>query len=182
MERSMERLYAGWRLAVEPGTTADGMPHSVFEAEAGKSLFETIEQSGLPDEQTYVVCRRGSAFALLNVFPYTSGHVMVLPKRAVPSILELTESEHDDLWQLVRIAYRAATDAFSPDGMNIGVNEGRAGGASVPEHLHVHVVPRWEADTSFMTSAAEARVLPMTLRDSWLQLRAAWPEPLPSLS
>ncbi len=182
MERSLGRMYAGWRLAVEPGTGGDGHPHAVFEAEDGKSLFESIEQSDLADEQTYVVCRRASAFALLNVFPYTSGHVMVLPKRAVRSILDLTDTEHDDLWQLVRIAYRAATDAFEPDGMNVGVNEGRAGGASVPEHLHVHVVPRWEADTSFMTSAAEARVLPMTLRDSWLQLRAAWPEPLPSES
>ena len=180
MERSMGRMYAGWRLATEPGTTADGEPHAVIDPEDGKSLFETIEQSELSAEQTYVLCRRASAFAVLNVFPYTSGHVMVLPKRAVPSILELNDTEHEDLWALVRIAYRAVTDAFEPDGMNIGVNEGRAGGASVPDHLHVHVVPRWEADTSFVTSTAEARVLPMTLRDSWLRLRAAWPEPLPS--
>lgn len=173
-------MWAGWRLAVEPGQGGDGMSYAVLPPEEGKSLFETIEQSGLPDEKTYVVARRRSAFVVLNVFPYASGHVMVLPRRAVPSILELTAAEHDDLWALVRIAYSAVHDAFSPDGMNIGVNEGRAGGASVPEHLHVHVVPRWEADTSFTTSAAETRVLPMTLGDSWLRLRAAWPEPLPS--
>ena len=180
MEGSMGRMYAGWRLATEPGTTSDGEPHASIGPEEGKSLFETIEQSPLSAERTYVLARRASAFAVLNVFPYTSGHVMVLPKRAVPSILELDDAEYDDLWALVRIAYRAVTDAFTPDGLNIGVNEGTAGGASVPDHLHVHVVPRWEADTSFMTSAAEARILPMTLRDSWLQLRAAWPEPLPS--
>ena len=171
----MERLYAGWRLAAEPGTSADGVPHAFMEPADGLSLFETIEQSELSAEQTYVVDRRGSAFALLNVFPYTSGHVMVLPKRAVPSIMELTDAEHDDLWNLVRITYKAVKDAFDPDGMNIGVNEGRAGGASVPDHLHVHVVPRWVADTSFFTAAAEARILPMTLRDTWDRLQAVWP-------
>ncbi len=178
----MDRVYAGWRLAVEPGTTADGAPYTEFGPEPGKSLFETIEQSDLPADRTYVVARRASAFAILNVFPYTTGHVMVLPKRAVPSILELSTEEHSDLWELVRLTYAAVRKAFDPEGMNLGVNEGRAGGASVPDHLHVHVVPRWNADTSFMTSIAEARVLPMTLRDSWDRVRAAWPEPLPSSS
>jgi ATP adenylyltransferase len=175
-----DRVWAGWRLATEPGHSSDGRPYTHLEPEDGKSLFETIEQSSLDDRQTYLVARRRSCFAVLNVFPYTSGHLMVLPKRAVPNILELTDDEHDDLWALVRIGYAAVHDAFEPDGMNVGVNEGRAGGASVPEHLHVHIVPRWEADTSFTTSVADARVLPMTLADSWLRLRAAWPEPLPS--
>jgi ATP adenylyltransferase len=178
----MERIYAGWRLAPEPGTGSDGEDYVGFEPEPGKSLFETIEQSDLPARQTYLLCRRESSFAVLNVFPYSPGHVMVLPKRAAPSILELSDEEHEDLWQLVRIAYRAVEEAFSPHGMNVGINEGVAGGASVPDHLHVHVVPRWNADTSFMTSIAGARVLPMTLRDSWLRLRAVWPDPVTSSS
>lgn len=148
--------------------------------EPGKSLFETLEQSGRPDDETYVVCRRRSAFVILNVFPYTSGHAMVLPKRATPSILDLSAAEYADLWDLVRLTYEAVGTAFHPEGMNVGINEGKAGGGSVPDHLHVHVVPRWQADTSFMTSVAEARVLPLTLRDSWERLRASWPEPLPS--
>ena len=156
------------------------MPYEAIEPEPGKTLFETIEQSPLGDDRTYLIARRRSCFAVLNVYPYSSGHVMVLPKRAVPNILELSDEEHDDLWQLVRIAYRAVGEAFEPDGMNVGINEGRAGGASIPDHLHVHVVPRWYADTSFTTTVAEARVLPMTLRDSWLRVRACWPEPLPS--
>ncbi len=176
----MDRMYAGWRLGAPPGSGSDGLPYEAIEAEPGKSLFETIEQSPLADDRTYLIARRRSCFAVLNVYPYSSGHVMVLPKRAVPNILELTDEEHDDLWRLVRIAYRAVGDAFSPDGMNVGVNEGRAGGASIPDHLHVHIVPRWYADTSFTTTVAEARVLPMTLRDSWLRVRASWPEPLPS--
>lgn len=176
----MDRITAGWRLAVPPGIGADGKPHLAVEPEPGKSLFETIEQSGKPDHETYVVCRRSSAFVILNVFPYTSGHAMVLPRRAVPSILDLGADEHADLWDLVRLTYQAVREAFNPEGMNVGINEGRAGGGSIPDHLHVHVVPRWQADTSFMTSIAEARVLPMTLQDSWERLRAAWPEPLPS--
>ncbi len=177
----MDRIYAGWRLGAEPGTGADGLPYEALTAVEGKSLFETIEQSPLGENRTYIIARRASAFAILNVYPYSSGHVMVLPKRAVPNIVELTSDEHDDLWQLVRVAYKAVGDAFNPDGMNLGVNDGQAGGASVPDHLHVHIVPRWYADTSFTTSVAEARVLPMTLRDSWLRVRAAWPEPLPSV-
>lgn len=176
----MERVWSGWRLATEAGNGADGQPYHHLPPEAGKSLFETIEQSELSDEQTYIVARRRSAFVVLNVYPYTSGHVMVLPRRAVPNLLELTPDEHDDLWALVRITYAAVHDAFGPDGMNLGVNEGRAGGASVPDHLHVHIVPRWEADTSFTTSVSEIRILPMTLGDSWARLRAVWPEPIPS--
>lgn len=176
----MDRLYAGWRLGAPAGAGPDGREYESIEAEPGKSLFETIEQADLSPERTYIIARRRSAFAVLNVYPYTSGHVMVLPKRAIPNILELSDVEHDDLWQLVRIAYRAVDDAFRPDGMNLGINEGQAGGASVPDHLHVHVVPRWHADTSFTTSVAEVRILPMTLMDSWLRVRASWPEPLPS--
>ncbi len=176
----MDRVYAGWRMATPKDAAADGSDHELITPEPGKTLFETIEQLPLADEETYMIARRRSAFAILNVFPYTSGHVMVLPKRAVINILELSDEEHDDLWQLVRIAYRAVGDAFKPDGMNVGINEGRAGGASQPDHLHVHVVPRWYADTSFTTSVAEIRILPMTLRDSWDRVRACWPEPLPS--
>lgn len=176
----MEYVEAGWRLATEPDKAADGLPFAVLRPEPGKSLFETIEQADGIDADTYLLARRQSAFAILNVYPYTSGHVMVLPRRAVPSLLELGQQEYRDLWDLVRVAVEAVGSAFNPQGMNVGINEGRAGGGSMPEHLHVHVVPRWEADTNFMTTVADARVLPMTLRDSWLRLRAAWPEPLPS--
>jgi ATP adenylyltransferase len=174
----MERVYSGWRLATVPGTSADGRPYDLLGPEPGKTLFETIEQSDLGDERTYVLGRRRSAFAVLNVYPYTTGHAMVLPRRGVPSLLDLDEEQHHDLWELVRVTYRAIQDAFRPEGMNVGINEGEAGGGSVPDHLHVHVVPRWSADTNFMTSIAEARVLPMTLADAWSRLRAAWPEPL----
>jgi ATP adenylyltransferase len=174
----MDRLYSGWRLAAAPGTSPDGRPYEFLGPEPGKTLFESIDQSPLGDDRTYVLARRGSAFAVLNVYPYTSGHVMVLPRRAVPGILDLDHEQYRDLWDLVRVATRAVRDAFDPDGMNVGINEGAAGGGSQPDHLHVHVVPRWSSDTNFMTALAEVRILPMTLSDTWQRLRAAWPEPL----
>ncbi len=176
----MEHLFAGWRLAVEPGTSADGQVYELLGPDPGKTLFETIEQSPLGDARTYVIARWRSAFAVLNVYPYTSGHVMVLPRRAAPSLLDLDDEQYQDLWALVRLTTQAVRKAFDPEGMNIGINEGRAGGGSQPDHLHVHVVPRWSADTNFMTTVADARVLPLALSDTWGQLRAAWPADLDS--
>ena len=168
-------MYSGWRLAHPPHLGADARPHAHLTPEPGKSLFETIEQSGLPDDVTYVISRTELNFVLLNVYPYTVGHVMVLPRRALPSMLDLPAEVYDDLWRLVRTATIAVNNAFRPDGLNIGVNEGTAGGGSQPDHLHVHVVPRWSADTNFMTTVADARILPITLADAWAQIRAAWP-------
>jgi ATP adenylyltransferase len=171
----MERIFSGWRLGQPRGVGGDGLPHADLDPLPGKSLFETIEQSGLPDHETYILERRPVAFAILNVFPYTPGHLMVLPRRAVATMEDLDDAELIELWQLVRDASVTVKAAFKPDGINIGVNEGIAGGGSYPDHLHVHVVPRWSADTNFMTTIADARVLPITLADSWTQLRAAWP-------
>jgi ATP adenylyltransferase len=172
----VEYVYSGWRLGKPPELGADERPHANLERQPGKSLFETIEQSGLEDAVTYVVARSESNFVILNVYPYTPGHLLVLPRRAIPSVLDLSDEEYDDLWRLVRVATVAVSDAFHPEGINIGINEGRAGGGSQPEHLHVHVVPRWSADTNFMTTVSEARILPITLAEAWERVRAAWPD------
>jgi diadenosine tetraphosphate (Ap4A) HIT family hydrolase len=172
----MEHLFAGWRMSQPAGVGADGQPHVDPVQAPGQSLFEAIEQSGRPDAETYILARRSRTFAILNVFPYTNGHVMVLPLRAAASLDDLDEETYRELWSLVRDASRAVKAAFHPQGLNIGINEGQAGGGSHPDHLHVHVVPRWSADTNFMTTVADARVLPMSLGQSWAELRAAWPE------
>jgi len=179
----MERLWNGWRLAVEDGVGSDGMPHANVAREDGKSLFEAIEQSGRPDEETYIVWRGADTFAILNVFPYTSGHLMVLPKMAVAAVDDLDDHVFAELWFGVRSALVAVKTAFGPDGTNVGLNEGVAGGGSIPDHLHVHVVPRWRADTNFMTSTANTRLLPVPLSDTWRLIREAWPETVvPDLS
>jgi ATP adenylyltransferase len=161
----LDRLWAGWRIPyIEAGDSARPVDRA-----SGLSLFEGIEQSGLDDAETYVLWRGQHCFALLNAFPYISGHLMVLPKR----------DEHGELFSGVRDAVVAVKAAYACDGVNVGANLGEAAGAGVPDHLHVHVLPRWRGDTNFMTSIAEARVLPEPLSDTWRKLRAAWPATLP---
>ena len=140
-----------------------------------QTLFEAIEASGLPDEETFVVHRGPKCLALLNAYPYTSGHLLVVPRRAVDALAELTEDGHAALWSTVRDAVAAVEAAYSPGGVNVGLNQGAAAGAGVPGHLHVHVLPRWSGDTNFMTTTADTRVLPEALGQTWRRLVEAWP-------
>ncbi len=140
------------------------------------TLFESILASGAPDEQTHILWRGATCFALLNAYPYTSGHLLVLPKRGVATLGGLTPAEHTELWDAVRDGVEAVQTAFSPEGVNVGLNLGRSAGAGVPDHLHVHIVPRWAGDTNFMTSVADVRVLPEALVDTWRRLVEAWPK------
>ena len=94
-------------------------------------------------------------------------------------LADLDEATYDELWRSVRMASAAIRTAFRPEGLNVGINEGSAGGGSEPDHLHVHVVPRWNADTNFMTAVAETRILPVSLYYTWKQLREAWPDSVP---
>lgn len=167
----MPRLWAGWRL---PYILADDDERAKGNVE-GLTLFEGIEQSGLPDEVSYVLWRGERCFALLNAYPYTSGHLMVLPKAAAESLEELDSDTYIELFDGVRMGISAVKTAYAPDGINMGMNLGKASGAGVPDHLHVHVLPRWSGDTNFITSVAEARVLPESLTDTWKRLRDAWP-------
>lgn len=165
----MERLWASWRAVYleNPGAC---------DAEAG-SVFSRILASGLGDDETYIVWRGATVFAILNRYPYTSGHVLVMPYREVPALEELMPAEHDELWASVTDAVVAVRAAYRPEGVNVGLNLGEAAGAGVPAHLHAHVVPRWSADSNFMTAIAETRVLPEALAVTWEKLRAAWPRP-----
>jgi ATP adenylyltransferase len=164
----LEQLWAGWRSAYV---------ESVADLPDGDdgSVFTRILASGLPDEETNIVWRGQACFAILNAFPYTNGHVLVMPYREVGLLHELRPDEHTELWWGVTAAVEALEAAYHPDGANIGMNLGRAAGAGVPGHLHVHVLPRWSGDTNFMTAAADVRVLPETLSSSAAKLRAAWP-------
>ena len=112
---------------------------------------------------------------MLNLYPYVSGHVLVLPKRKVGDLVNLENEEYIELWEGVRLATQAIQSAYKPDGINIGANIGEAAGASIPDHLHVHCLPRWKGDTTFLTSVAEARMIPETLSSSWDRLRENWP-------
>jgi diadenosine tetraphosphate (Ap4A) HIT family hydrolase len=164
----MERLWAGWRSSYVAAAGNGAL--------AGEgSIFRRILESGRPDSETHIVWRGSLTFAILNAYPYTSGHMLLMPYREVGELEDLTDAESDELWAAVRSAVVAIKRAYHPHGVNIGANLGEAAGAGVPSHVHLHVLPRWNADSNFMTSIAEARVLPETLGDSWRKLRQAWP-------
>ena len=169
----LARLWAGWRATYVERVSDDAA--EVRPDASGASIFERILASGLPDAETFVLWRSDTCFALLNAFPYGSGHLMVLPRRAVPDLGDLTDDEATSLWDGVRQGVAAIRAAYRPDGVNVGINLGAGAGAGVPDHLHVHCLPRWTGDTNFMTAVAETRVLPEPLEVSWAKLRDAWP-------
>ncbi|MBI2705667.1 MAG: HIT domain-containing protein [Actinobacteria bacterium] len=171
---SLEHLWAGWRSQYVETLAGD---ETMLVPDDNGSLFERILASGEPDDRTFVVHRGARCFAILNAFPYTNGHLLVMPYRAVAELEALEPGEHGELWSLVRDAVVAIKGAYSCDGVNLGMNLGKAGGAGVPDHLHVHVLPRWSGDTNFMTAVAETRVMPETLAASWKKLQASWPPP-----
>lgn len=166
----LEQLWAGWRNEYVRDATA-------AERKGGEDrcVFCVIASSGAPSPDNGMVWRGERTFAVLNAYPYASGHLLVLPLRHISELDELTAEESAELWTTTRAAVRAITDAYEPDGVNLGGNLGRAAGAGIPRHLHLHVVPRWSGDTNFMTSVAGVRVIPETLPGAWEKLHPAWP-------
>lgn len=169
----MMRMWAGWR--AEYVAAADDDPIAGLAGSDGKTLFELLRESEEPERETYIVHRGELCFAILNAYPYNSGHLLVLPNRAAARLDELSTDESQHLWRTVTDAVAAVEAAYEPDGVNVGLNMGRAAGAGVPNHLHMHVVPRWNADSNFMTSVAETKVLPEALDRTWERIVAAWP-------
>ena len=159
----MDVLWAGWRSAymteVQQGTDADAC------------LFCELPDAG--DEAVYILERGEAAYSVLNLYPYTSGHLMIAPFRHVGAPGDLTDEEQADVWRLLARSQAALDAVLGPHGYNLGVNQGRAGGAGVLGHFHLHVVPRWSGDANFMTATANARILPEALADTWQRLRDA---------
>lgn len=164
---ALERLWAGWRteyIDTVIGEDTDRVDACLFCA--------------LPDveaDEALVIVRERHAYAVLNAYPYTSGHLMVVPTRHVGELDELSADEAVEVMSMTQQATTAIRRAYDPEGMNVGMNLGRAAGAGIPGHLHVHVLPRWGGDTNFMTSVAESRVLPEPLSKALDRLRDAWP-------
>lgn len=156
---SLERLWAGWRADYVSSAGEDD----------GCVLCRVLE------EESHVVWRGRLCAAVINAFPYTSGHLMVLPVRHVGELEEVSGEESAELWAAVTDAVRALKTAYGAQGVNVGANLGRVAGAGVPGHFHVHVLPRWDGDTNFMTSVAEVRVVPESLPTTHEKLRSAWP-------
>ncbi|MGV3775005.1 MAG: HIT family protein [Verrucomicrobiales bacterium] len=159
----MEPLHAPWRIEYILAPK---------EKPTNTSIFTHIAQSN-DDVKNYVIYRGKSCYAVLNSFPYTGGHILVVPYKQVPDLEGLTSEEMAELMVLVRRCQRALTEVMKPNGFNIGINLGRVAGAGIVEHLHIHIVPRWNGDTNFMPVIAETTVLPEALTDVAGKLRAA---------
>jgi ATP adenylyltransferase len=156
----MESLHAPWRIEyiLSP------------KPELKEGLFTRIAQSS-DDVENFVIVRERTCFALLNRYPYNGGHLMVVPYKEVPDLNGLTDEELADLWKLVRRCTNALSAAMKPDGFNIGINLGKVAGAGIAEHLHIHVVPRWNGDTNFMPVIANTGVVPDALKEIATKLR-----------
>jgi ATP adenylyltransferase len=152
----VERLFTPWRMSYV--TTADSVPGCVL-CRACEGASELVVHTG---ELNFVV---------MNLFPYSSGHVMVAPKRHVGSLGEATEQELAEMMVLARRVEQVFREVYHPDGINLGMNLGRPAGAGVADHIHMHVVPRWSGDTNFMTVVGGTRVIPEEPAQSCQRLR-----------
>lgn len=166
----LDRLWASWRSKYVTGV--EGPKNAPPDGDG--TLFERILNSGAPDEDAGVVHRGHAVSVILNAYPYGSGHMLVIPNRGVERLAELTTEEARELWDTVQHTVAVIERVYEPAGVNVGLNQGRAAGAGIPEHLHVHVLPRWDGDTNFMTSIAETRVLPESLDETVRKVRAHW--------
>jgi len=133
-----------------------------------------IEPDAAPAVDNLVVHNGRSAFVMLNLYPYNGGHLLVVPRRHVARLRDLDAAEVAELLDLVARCQDALDRTHHPHGFNIGLNEGKAGGAGIAAHLHWHVVPRWDGDASFMTSIGGLRVVPEDIPTSWTRLHAAF--------
>jgi ATP adenylyltransferase len=130
--------------------------------------------SGTDDKGNLIVYRGKRGFVMLNRFPYTTGHMMVLPVVHKEKLSELDQETRADLTELVTHASEVLNIVYQPEGFNIGLNIGAAAGAGIPKHLHWHIVPRWVGDTNYMTTVGETRLIPEALEDTYQKIKSKW--------
>lgn len=151
----MECLFTPWRYA-----------YITQQQRASEGCFLCAAAAAEDDPQRLVVHRAARHLVILNRHPYNNGHLMVAPLAHRSSPLLAPDDERDELWRVVGLAQRVLEEAYGPPGLNVGLNLGRAAGAGVPDHFHVHLVPRWEGDTNFMTAVGHTRLIPEDLADT----------------
>ena len=164
----MERLWSPWRLEYVTGNKAIGC---VFCLPAGASAKAGLDGEDAANQRALVVHEGRTCYVILNLYPYNNGHLMVVPRRHLPTLAALSPDELQEVAVLTQLSEKALTEAYQPHGINVGINLGKPAGAGVENHLHVHLVPRWNGDTNFMTVVGEMRVLPEDLASSAARLR-----------
>ncbi len=164
----MKQLWAPWRLAfVEKASRLSGC------------IF--CEKPALKQDGTSLIVRRGRhAYVIMNIYPYNNGHLLIAPYRHIAAIEDLPAPVLLDMMRLAQLSLKALRRAYAPEGFNLGVNQGKVAGAGIEHHIHLHIVPRWGADTNFMPLLGETRVLPQHLKASYARLKTAFGEPRPA--
>ena len=157
-----ERIWAPWRLAYVKEASAEPDDECIF----------CVKSAGEDDERNLVLHRGERCFVILNLFPYTNGHLMVAPYAHLATLPELESESIGEMMTLTQRSMRALEGVYAPHGYNVGFNQGRVAGAGVEHHIQMHVVPRWGGDNNFMPVLADTRVLPQALEDSYASLKA----------
>jgi len=139
-----------------------------------KGCFLCQKQDDEEDRDNYVIHRGSRCYVILNLYPYNPGHLMIVPYDHLPSVEDLDEETLSEMMIMVSRCVKLLQNTMSPSGFNVGMNIGRVAGAGVAEHVHAHVVPRWEGDANFMPVVASTKVLPEALRTTYDKLRDAW--------
>lgn len=157
----MDRLWSPWRYRYVSRT-----------AEAGGCVF--CHKPSETDEEGLILFRGQSNFVILNLYPYTSGHLMVVPYRHCAALEDLDEATAMEMMALTRRAVTCLKQVYRPAGLNVGMNLGECAGAGIAGHLHMHVLPRWPGDANFMTTVGETRVMPEDLSETWRRMSSAF--------
>ena len=172
MNMQQENLWAPWRLAylrrLDARRDATGP-----DLETPVNFLAHYWAHPEDDEQHFVIHRTAMGMILLNRYPYANGHLLVALGEACSDVLQYDQKSREAFWQLVEHAVELVQKVLEPQGVNVGINQGSAAGAGLPEHIHAHVVPRWSGDTNFMTVTGDVRVIPASLEDMAAQYREA---------
>ncbi len=161
----MDRLYTPWRYDYIKGASGEKTGH-------GEGCVFCSISSRDDDAETFILRRARHNFVVLNIYPYTSGHLMIVPFEHTADFRALHKETSDELMDLAKLAQGVLAEVYRPHGFNLGMNLGGAAGAGVSDHLHLHLLPRWSGDANFMSTVGETRVLPEDLRTTYEKLRA----------
>jgi ATP adenylyltransferase len=160
----LDRLYTPWRFDYIKGASGE-------KTGTGSSCVFCSIAAQDDDEATFILKRATRNFVILNIYPYTSGHIMIVPFEHTADLPALAKETSDEMLELAKRAVATLEEVYRPHGFNLGMNLGQAAGAGVTDHLHLHVLPRWMGDANFMTTVGEARVIPEDLRTTFDKLR-----------
>lgn len=163
----MKRIFSPWRTKYIEGFSEEKPEEKNF-------IIRALESD--QDKENLVLSRREYCIIMMNKYPYNNGHLLIAPNREVNEILSLNPQEYDDINHAIRDSIKVIKKIYSPHGYNLGVNAGEAAGAGLPQHLHYHIVPRWNGDTNFMATLADTKVVSVSMEDSYDKLRQAFLE------